>query len=140
MDPTEVKARSDALADEFPTISQLVTLPHRTNGYQRRAQATMAGDQTASDSTPARADQAGAIALTSRSWGHEGGNDITAEFRDPGAANAPLTVSVTGNDSVVSLGTMRRAPRTAPATRSLRRSTPTPPPCTPCSWRTRSAA
>ena len=105
MDPTEVKARFDALADEFPTISELVTLPHRTNGYQRRAQATMAGDQTGSDSTPARADQAGAIVLTSRSWGHEGGNDITAEFRDPGAANAPLTVSVTGNDLVVSLGT-----------------------------------
>ena len=93
MDPTEVYARFDALAAEFPNIAQLIPLPNRTNGYQRRAQATMAGDPTGADNTPARADQAGAVVLTSRAWGHEGGNDITAEFRHPGAANAPLTVT-----------------------------------------------
>ena len=43
MDPTEVYDRFDALAAEFPNISQLIPLPNRTNGYQRRAQATMSG-------------------------------------------------------------------------------------------------
>ena len=43
MDPTEVYGRFDALAAEFPNISQLIPLPNRTNGYQRRAQATMSG-------------------------------------------------------------------------------------------------
>ena len=49
--------------------------------------------------------RAGAVVLTSRAWGHEGGNDITAEFRNPGVPNSPLTVSVSGNDIVVSLAT-----------------------------------
>ena len=105
---TWTRLRSRRGSRRWPTSSrtsaELVTLPNRTNGYQRRAQATMAGDDGLG-STPARADQAGAIVLTSRAWGHEGGNDITAEFRNPGAPNAPLTVSVTGNDLVVSLGT-----------------------------------
>jgi hypothetical protein len=43
--------------------------------------------------------------LTSRAWGHEGGNEIFAEFRNPMAPNAPLMVSRSGNDIVVSLGT-----------------------------------
>ena len=37
--------------------------------------------------------------------GHEGGNDIQAEFLNPGAANSPLAVSVTGKRITVSLGT-----------------------------------
>ena len=41
MDPTEVYERFDELAAEFPNIAQLIPLPNRTNGYQRRAQATM---------------------------------------------------------------------------------------------------
>src|SRR5215210_5051347 len=104
MDPTEVYARFDQLAAEFPNISELVTLPNKTNGYQRKAQATMAGT-TGSGSTPPTSQQAGAVVLTSRAWGHEGGNGITAEFRNPGIPNAPLSVTVTGNDIVVSLGT-----------------------------------
>ena len=35
---------------------------------------------------PARPRRAQAVVLTSRAWGHEGGNDITAEFVNPGAA------------------------------------------------------
>src|ERR671914_2085901 len=80
MDPTEVYARFEQLADEFPNISELITLPHKTNGYQRRAQATMAGG-TPSGNTPPGSQQAGAVVLTSRAWGHEGGNDVAAEFR-----------------------------------------------------------
>jgi hypothetical protein len=45
------------------------------------------------------------VVLTSRAWGHEGGNGITAEFVNPGAANSPLSVAVMGNDILVSLGT-----------------------------------
>ena len=43
--------------------------------------------------------------LTSRAFGHEGGNDLTAEFVNPGVASSPLSVTVTGNDIVVSLAT-----------------------------------
>jgi Zinc carboxypeptidase/Chitobiase/beta-hexosaminidase C-terminal domain len=104
MDPTEVYARFRQLATEFPNISQLITLPNETNGYQRRAQATMAGG-TGSGNTPPGSLQSGAVVLTSRAWGHEGGNDIGAEFRNPGAPNSPLTVMVTGDDIVVDLAT-----------------------------------
>ena len=45
------------------------------------------------------------MVLTSRAWGHEGGNDLTAEFVDPRRADAPLTVTMTGNDLLVSLAT-----------------------------------
>ena len=104
LDPTEVYARFADLAAEFPNISQLITLPNRTNGYQRRAQAIMSGTG-GTGSTPPTAQQGEAVVLTSRAFGHEGGNDLTAEFVNPGVANSPLSVTVTGNDIVVSLAT-----------------------------------
>jgi hypothetical protein len=113
LDATEVYAKLAALQAEFPNLSELITLPHKTNGYQRRAQATMAG-ASGSGSTPSvpggttaqtRALQEGAVVLTSRAWGHEGGNDISAEFRNPNAPNAALTVTRTGNHVDVLLGT-----------------------------------
>ncbi len=42
MDPTEVYGRFNALAAEFPNIAQLIPLPYKTNGYQRKSQATLA--------------------------------------------------------------------------------------------------
>ena len=64
--------------------------------------------------------------LTSRAWGHEGGNDIAAEFRNPGAPNSPLSVTVTGNDIVVSLATNAAGALVEHrARRSSTRSTPT---------------
>ena len=93
MDPTEVYQRFDELAAEFPNISQLIPLPNRTNGYQRRAQALMSGTRPRTttstipnnDESPAELlEQTQAVVLTSRAWGHEGGNDITAEFIHPG--------------------------------------------------------
>jgi hypothetical protein len=104
MDPTEVYARIEALADEFPNIARLVRLPYKTNGYQRRAQATMAG-ATPPGNEVEDGLEGTAVVLTSRAWGHEGGNNITAEFRNPGVANSPLRVSVSGNDIVVDLAT-----------------------------------
>ncbi len=109
MDPTEVYQRFDELAAEFPNIAQLIPLPNRTNGYQRRAQATMEGTTPPGNSFPNSAagqvQAARAVVLTSRAWGHEGGNDISAEFIHPGQIDAPLTVTMTGNDLLVRLAT-----------------------------------
>ena len=43
--------------------------------------------------------------ITSRAWGHEGGNNITVELRDPAAADAPLSVAVVGSNILVTLAT-----------------------------------
>jgi hypothetical protein len=104
MDPTEVYGKLGQLAAEFPNIASLVELPYETNGYQRRAQATMAGANPPGNAVPT-ALQDGAVVVTSRRWGHEGGNNLTAEFRNPGVANSRLDVDVNGNDIVVDLGT-----------------------------------
>ncbi len=46
-----------------------------------------------------------AVVLTSKAWGHEGGDLVSAEFKNPGVASSPLSVQVTGTDLVVNLGT-----------------------------------
>ena len=48
---------------------------------------------------------AAAVVLTTKEWGHLGGDEVTAEFKNPGANNAPLSVAVTGKDIVVNLAT-----------------------------------
>ncbi len=105
MDPTEVYARFDSLAKEFSNIAELVKLPNKTNGYQRKAQANMDGALPIGNSPTTTTQAARTVVLTSRAWGHEGGNEITAEFVNPGVANAPLNVTVNGKDIRVSLGT-----------------------------------
>ena len=106
LDPTELYGRFRELADEFPDLTTLITLPNKTNGYQRRAQALMAGltSPTLTGNLGGTASTQ-AVILTSRAWGHEGGNDLTAEFVNPGVPNAPLAVTFTGNDLRVSLAT-----------------------------------
>jgi hypothetical protein len=106
MDPTEVYARFRQLAREFPNISELITLPNKTNGYQRKAQANMNGGMPIGDEPDEdTGEESQTVVLTSRAWGHEGGNDITAEFRAPSTPNSPLTVLVTGKDILVNLAT-----------------------------------
>ncbi len=181
MDPTEVRARFLQLAAEFPNIATIVPLPNKTNGYSRRAQATLAANATTlsvaaaagatavrvssttgllagqvisvdtganqerrtiasvvtpnpaspapnvnltqpltlahasgvpffwgesgSGSTATGNSQTSALVVTSRAWGHEGGNDITIEVRDPAAANSPLSVAVVGSNILVTLST-----------------------------------
>ena len=106
LDPTEIYGRFRELADEFPDLTTIIPLPYKTNGYQRRAQALMAGlTNPAATGNLSAAVGAQAVILTSRAWGHEGGNDLTAEFVNPLVANSPLTVSFGGNDLVVRLAT-----------------------------------
>jgi hypothetical protein len=122
MDPTEVYQRFDALAAEFSNIAELIPLPHKTNGYQRRAQALMAGttdpgDALSSSTTNPAAilARSRAVVLTSRAWGHEGGNQIGAEFINPGVANEPLTVTMSGNVLTARLATDGAAQATSTA-------------------------
>ncbi|MEV4379266.1 M14 family metallopeptidase [Streptosporangium sp. NPDC049644] len=93
MDPTELTGRITALAAEFPKISQIVDLPNKTNGYRRAAQAQFG---TVAAST---------LYVSSKAYGHEGGNDISVALVRPDAASAALSVSVSGKDVVVNLGT-----------------------------------
>jgi hypothetical protein len=208
-DPTENRAQLDKLAQDFPNLVTPVNLPNLTNGYQRKAQAILYGnnaigatpsaatgdalvevegeiteaqpiasipftvtvnqtylafvDAKPSGSTDfilrirneagtilqtvdtitspetlsraltpgsytyeilgyqgdlgdftfnvrpvigtAAAAQSGSVVLTSHEWGHLGGNDVTAEFKNPGTPNASLSVAVTGKDIVVNLAT-----------------------------------
>lgn len=91
--PTELYDRIHALAAEFPQISEIVELPEQTNGYRRLAQAVL-GSANASR-----------VGIDSKAWGHEGGNAIRVRALNPGAANSPLSVGVSGNDITVSLAT-----------------------------------
>ena len=106
LDPTELYGRFRELAAEFPDLTTIIPLPNKTNGYQRRAQALMAGLTNPAGTGNLNATAATqAVILTSRAWGHEGGNNLTAEFVNPLIANVPLTVSFIGNDLRVMLGT-----------------------------------
>ncbi|GAB3060932.1 M14 family zinc carboxypeptidase [Intrasporangium mesophilum] len=93
MDPTEVYGRIKALAAEFPSLTELVDLPNKTNGYRRAAQAQF-GTATAST-----------FYVTSKAYGSEGGNDLSIALVNPGAASSPLSVSVTGKAVTVTLAT-----------------------------------
>jgi hypothetical protein len=105
MDPTESYARLDQLAAQYPDIAQFVNLPEKTNGYQRQAMAMMQGTTNPGSNPSGGTAQGQAVQLFSKAMGHLGGNQITAEFKNPGANNAPLSVAVTGNDIVVGLAT-----------------------------------
>ncbi len=102
MDPTEVYQRINDLAVEFPDLAEIIDLPYKTNGYQRKAMAVMDSNANV---LAAPGNTARAVYLESKAWGHEGGNQVQAEFLNPGAANQPLSVSVTGSRITVRLGT-----------------------------------
>ena len=90
MDPTEVYARFDELAEEFYESRR----DDRAAEQDERLPATGAG----ADGGTREPDLHGhrtcepaitatqAVILTSRAWGHEGGNELTAEFVHPGVA------------------------------------------------------
>ncbi len=82
--PQQLYSRAEEIAREYPKIAEIVYLPYETNGYQRKAQATIGGTGQA------------AVVASSAAWGHEGGNDITVEFVNRPGANLPLGVEVAG--------------------------------------------
>ena len=53
----------------------------------------------------AAVNNASRVVLTSRAWGHQGGNTIKAQLLNPSASNSPLSVSVAGPEITVSLAT-----------------------------------
>lgn len=82
--PQQLYSRAEEIAREYPDIAEIVYLPNKTNGYQRKAQATIGGTGQS------------AVVVSSAAWGHEGGNDITVEFVERPGANLPLSVEVQG--------------------------------------------
>jgi Zinc carboxypeptidase/Chitobiase/beta-hexosaminidase C-terminal domain len=110
MDPTQITDRFVSLASEFPNLAEIVNLPNLTHGYRRPAQTLMGVNLGGApyagqigNLSAAAAQQA--VVLESLADGDEGGNDLFATFNNPGAANSPLTVTMTGNELVVSLAT-----------------------------------
>ncbi|WP_201741292.1 M14 family metallopeptidase [Pradoshia eiseniae] len=95
MDPNELYERAESLAEEFPELIEIVEMPYKTDGYRRHAQATI-GEMTNN-----------AIVLTSKAWGHKGGNDISVQLVDPDKKNANLKVTVKKNVITVQLATNR---------------------------------
>ncbi|MEU2661600.1 M14 family metallopeptidase [Micromonospora sp. DT46] len=82
--PQQLFSRAEEIARQYPDIAEIVYLPHKTNGYQRKAQATIGGTGQA------------AVVVSSAAWGHEGGNDVTVEFVERPGASLPLGVDVSG--------------------------------------------
>jgi hypothetical protein len=116
-DSQEAYKKMRDLAAEFPNISEAVKLPEQTRGYQRRAQTMLGYNATTpyvtfdanslpvAGAAPTGDNQRRTVVLTSKAYGHLGGNGLTAQLTNPGAANSPLSVTVTGNDIRVSLAT-----------------------------------
>lgn len=86
--PQQLYGRFEEIAQQYPDVAEIVTMPHKTNGYQRKAQATIG-------STTGTAAQS-AVVVSSAAWGHEGGNGITVEMVDRPGSNLPLAVEVDG--------------------------------------------
>ncbi|WP_219508535.1 M14 family zinc carboxypeptidase [Nonomuraea ceibae] len=93
MPPAQLNERIKALHRSFPRLTDIVELPHLTNGYRRHAQALLG------------AVPGSAVVVTSRAYGSEGGNDLAVELVDPGAPDRALDVSVDGKRVTVSLAT-----------------------------------
>src|SRR5215213_1232964 len=117
----EAYAKMRALATEFPNISEAIKLPEPTTGYQRKAQTMLGYNATtpyvtfdannlpvagAAPSTTVPAGSpagtlpvaASAVVLTSKNFGHLGGNSLAAQIIAPaaGANNQALSVSLAG--------------------------------------------
>ncbi|MFG1703113.1 M14 family zinc carboxypeptidase [Nonomuraea sp. M3C6] len=93
MPPAQLNERIKDLHKRFPKLTDLITLPNKTNGYRRHAQALIG--------TP----PAAAVVITSTAYGSEGGNDLAVELVNPGAPGRPLQVTVNGKLITVSLAT-----------------------------------
>jgi hypothetical protein len=64
-----------------------------------------AGNLPVAGGTPSADNQLRTVVLTSKNYGHQGSNNLTAQFLDPAASNSPLAVSLLGNAIRVNLAT-----------------------------------
>lgn len=108
LDPTQLYDRIEQLATDHPDLAEIVTLPNRTNGYRRLAQAVIPAGT-------AQADHPRRIAVDSKTFGSEGGNGITVEVVHPTQTDQPLTVAVTDRAIVVTSATDASAAATSTA-------------------------
>ncbi|MDA0180203.1 M14 family metallopeptidase [Solirubrobacter phytolaccae] len=84
--PQQLYGRFEEMAQQYPDIAEIVAMPYKTNGYQRKAQATVGSTTgTAANS---------AVVVSSAAWGHEGGNGITVEMVNRPGSDLPLSVEV----------------------------------------------
>lgn len=93
LDPTQLYDRIQQLAEDYPTLSEIVELPNKTNGYRRAAQAVIG------------ATDAGRVAIDSKAYGSEGANGITVEVVHPASPNTALAVAVSGGAITVTSAT-----------------------------------
>ena len=104
--PQELYARIEQLHAQYPELTEIVKLPYKTNGYQRKSMASMCGTVGIGNSpNTGCGGNAAAVYLEAREWGHLGGNNVMAEFVNPNAASQPLSVFVLGNRLTVNLAT-----------------------------------
>ncbi|MGH2711319.1 MAG: M14 family zinc carboxypeptidase, partial [Actinomycetota bacterium] len=94
MDPVEVYDRINALAGEFPDISEIIDLPYKTEGYQRKSMGVLGAAQ------PGGAPQsaASAVLLIAQAYGQDGGNEVQVEL----VPGTDLSVAVAGPRITVS--------------------------------------
>ena len=69
------------------TSSRPIPLPHKTDGYQRSGHGDDGGHRRPPTPTRTRTNTPLAVQLFSKAMGQAGGNNITAEFKNPGAPN-----------------------------------------------------
>ncbi len=95
VDPQEGYKRITDLAALNPDIAQIYDLPNKTPGYQRLSQTVvgMSAAYTGSTSSPAAAEQAKAVVITSKTMGQNGGNSIAIRLVNPGAGEPDIFVS-----------------------------------------------
>jgi hypothetical protein len=129
--PEDGTALVQALHAQYPDITQLIPVTYKTNGYRRNAMASMGctvptatgnsqlpgapGASPPGFATPATCTgstvQAAAVVLNTWKFGQDdtdptqNGNQVTMQFVNPGTANSPLSVSVSGLAITVSLAT-----------------------------------
>ena len=95
MSPTDVKARIQRLAKQYPSLVDVIDLPNKTQGYRRTASAYL-GD-------PAKA----AIVVESVAFGDQGWNGVQVRTIKHAGPNHPLTVRYAHRLLTVTLATGR---------------------------------
>ncbi|MDA0172071.1 M14 family zinc carboxypeptidase [Solirubrobacter taibaiensis] len=113
----EAHQRMRTLATEFPNISEAIKLPEQTRGYQRKAQTMLGytnatgtgptetvgyvrfddGNLPVAGTTPTAAQGPSTVVLTSKEYGHQGGNSLTARILPAAGNDQALSVALVGN-------------------------------------------